>query len=145
MTLGALAAGDDDWLARRLDPWIKHRLFGAALSERGRGWQDLATNRTLYDELALLNQNYHEFANPRLSFVRLEAAGVIDHRVVERCPIGHEPEPFVPNLGTRAVARAIYLRANSGDETLVMDWDSVRNRQGELQASFADPFAVESE
>ncbi len=78
MTLGALAAGGDDWLARQLDPWIKHSLFGAALSERGRSWQDLATNRTLYDELALLNQNYHAFANPQSSFVRLEAAGVRD-------------------------------------------------------------------
>ncbi len=86
--------------------------------------------------------DYHEFANPQSAFARLEAAGAVEHRVAERQPIGHESEPFVPDIGTRAVARARFLKTHSGDDSLVMDWDAVRDRQGGVCANFQEPFAM---
>jgi len=143
LTLDRLAAGDDDWLATRLDAWIKHRLFGQWLREHGRGWQDLARLPHLFDGLMMLDQNYHEFANPVNVFDQVDRAGLLVHRVGPAVAPGSEAEPFTPETATRAGARARFLREHNGEPSLEMDWASVLDQRGNRRRWLADPFATE--
>jgi hypothetical protein len=141
-TLDRLAAGDEDWLAARLDAWIKHRLFGQWLREHGRRWHDLPRLQHLFDGLVLLDQNYHEFANPENVFDQADQAGLLAHRVGPPISPGAEAEPFTPETSTRARARARFLQGHAGDPSLEMDWASVLDRSQRRRRWLADPFAT---
>jgi hypothetical protein len=142
-TLDALASDDQPWLASRLDPWIKYELFTVFLQEQGHTWQDLRRHEHLFYDLALLNQNYHEFCNPDSPFAQLERAGVLNHRMCQPIPVGTEQEPFVPDTTTRARARARFLREHCAAPSLVMDWDAVYDTGSLRRRPLADPFAQE--
>jgi hypothetical protein len=139
-TLDRMAAGDDDWLAARLDAWIKRRMFGQWLREHGRSWVDLARLPHLFDGLMLLDQNYHEFANPENIFDQADQAGLLAHRVGPPISPGAETEPFTPETSTRARARARFLQAHTGDPSLEMDWASVVDHSKHRRCWLADPF-----
>lgn len=141
-TLRALAHHDHAWLAQRLDPWIKYGLYTAVLERHGHRWDDLPRHESLFYELALLDQNYHEFCNPDSVFTKLEQAGALRHRVAAPVGPGAEPEPFVPATATRAAARARFLRENGGDPWLRMDWDAVYDLRHARRRPLADPFAA---
>ena len=100
-TLTAWERLDHSWLAERLDAFAKFELFSAVMREAGHDWQSLPQRRDLFCELALLNQSYHEFCNPASVFAQLESAGLLQHRVGPQILPGTEPEPFVPETGTR--------------------------------------------
>ena len=140
-TLKAFERNDLDWLSARLDPWIKYALFTAALEERGHRRELLQRDGSLLNELALLDQQYHELCNLRSPFRMLEETGVLRHRVVAPAIPGDEEEPFVPSVSTRARARARFLRGHHTSKELVLDWhfayDPRRNRLRLLD----DPFA----
>lgn len=143
ITLDKMAIGDDDWLASRLDAWIKHRLFGQWLKAHGRGWHDLLRLPHLFNGLVLLDQNYHEFANPDNVFDQADRAGLLVHHVGPEVEPGCEAEPFTPETTTRAQARARFLQGHNGDPYLEMDWASVLDRRGERRRWLADPFATD--
>jgi proteasome accessory factor A len=143
LTLDKMAAGDYDWLAARLDAWIKHRLFGQWLRAHGRSWHDLARRPHLFNGLVLLDQNYHEFANPDSVFDHADRADLLAHRVGPIVAPGSEAEPFTPETPTRARARARFLRTNDGDSNLEVDWASVHDRRGDRCRWLSDPFATE--
>jgi hypothetical protein len=142
-TLCRIRGRDEDWLAARLDPWIKHRLFAAWLVERGSEWTKIRSRPDLLDGLAILEQDYHTFTGPAPLFDRLEQTGLIDHRTGPRLEPGDEPEPFVPDLATRAKARARFVVANSGNADLLMDWAAAKDRAGGRCRWLDDPFATE--
>jgi hypothetical protein len=142
-TLNRLEDGDEDWLAVRLDPWIKRRLFSAWLAQRGASWDQVPRRPDLLDGLALLDQDYHTFAGPLILFDRLEAAGLIEHRTVEAVAPGGEAEPFVPAVASRARARARFIRTHSGTAGLLMDWAAVFDLTSGRSRRLDDPFATE--
>jgi hypothetical protein len=121
-TLNAYARLDRAWLARRLDAFAKYELYSAVLRESGSSWRQLARDDRLFCELALLDQNYHEFCNPQSVFSKLEARGLVQHRVAQQVVPGEEAEPYVPHTATRARARARFIVAQSGHKGLVIDW-----------------------
>jgi len=143
-TLDALSRMDRTWLAARLDAFTKYELFSAVLADAGYDWHDVPQRSDLFWELALLNQNYHEFTNPDSMFDQLEAAGALKHRVVPRVEPGNEPEPFVPKTGTRAEARARFIKAHQNVPGLAMSWtearDLIRNRYRAIGTPFATQF-----
>jgi proteasome accessory factor A len=140
-TLARLERDDRAWLAARLDPWIKYAAYEAWLMERGCRWEQLPRWPELLAELALLDQNYHEFANPDNLFDRLERAGLLSHRTGSVVPPGGEKEPFIPETGTRAVARARFIRDHSDNENLAVDWAAVYDHQLNRHRPLTDPFA----
>lgn len=141
-TLSALERGDQEWLAQRLDPWIKFRLFGDFLAAHHADWDDLSRDERLASGLALLNQNYHEFTNPDSAFAQLEAAGELKHRVTPPCRLGDEPEPYVPDLGTRAVTRARFIKRHSGEPHWQVDWHEITNTRTGHIIRLDDPLAA---
>lgn len=144
-TLDAMEHGDHDWLAARLDAWAKYKLFTLVLNQRGYGWEDLARAPQLFNELALLDQQYHCFTDPSSPFTRLEQAGALKHRVARALPPGGELEPFVPATNTRAAARARLIRQeadrkNPLDSPLKLDWSCVVDTQRKRQRLLLHPF-----
>lgn len=140
-TLMAFEREDLAWLAARLDPWIKYELFTAMLEQRGRRWQEVGCDPHLLAELALANQQYHEFCNPCSPFRMLEEAGGLRHQVVMPGNPGTEEEPFVPRLATRAQARARFLKTCHASNNLIMDWNLVYDPQHDRVRRLDDPFA----
>lgn len=142
-TLDAYQRMDRDWLAARLDAFAKYELFSAVLQDAGCTWSQLPNRQDLFHELALLNQNYHEFSNSESAFSRLDNAGLLQHRVAPHMEPGEEPDPFVPETGTRAAARARLIKENKDAKNLSIDWaivhDSTTGRHRELH----NPFATE--
>ena len=141
ITLGALASHDEDWLGRHLDPWIKHNLFTEYLRQAGADWSSLAQNSRLFNELALLNQDYHSLGHDTV-FQRSEAAGLLDHRVAEPIPPGSEPVPFVPQTTTRATGRSQFLKDHATERGWCLDWMQARHIPSGRCVSF-DPPIVE--
>ena len=151
-TLDAYEEDDRDWLAARLDAYIKYELYGAVLAAGGHGWEDMRrTNRGLFRRLALLDQDYHSIAFEGSPFDQLERRGALRHRVGERVSPGGERDPWIPDTLTRAAARARFLRdhsdgwrADDGHATaFCVDWASIRDRAGSRMASLDDPFATD--
>ncbi len=138
-TLDALECGDRAWLSARLDAFAKYELYSAFLAEAGCDWKKLRRKPSLFYELALLDQRYHEFCNPDSVFDRLVAAELLDHRIGDIVAPGEEPEPYIPETSTRARARALFIRENAGREQLVMDWSWVLDKGRRRRLS--DPFA----
>lgn len=142
-TLEAMRRKDHAWLGRRLDPWIKHRVFSAYLAQGGHSWSDLPGCEPLAAALALVNQDYHEFCSPNSVFAQLEASDELTHRVVPNVPPGSEIEPFVPEVVTRGRARARWIREQVGQQDVVADWMRLEDRAAGLQWLLDDPRAVE--
>lgn len=140
-TLSRLRDADEDWLARRLDPWIKHRIFSAWLSERGNCWQDVSGRPDLLDGLALLDGDYHTFSDDENLFDRIEDAGLLQHRSSPRIDPGAEAIPFVPRVETRARSRARFILESYMIPGLVMDWSVVEDSGERLRRRLDDPFA----
>jgi len=141
-TLLALEKGDLHWLGRRLDAFAEYNLFSAVLADSGRSWEQLPQHPEMFQELALMQHSYHEFTNPKSLFNRLEEAGLLDHRVGPLVFPGKEPEPFVPETGTRAEPRARFIRENAHQPGLAVDWSFVHDpRNGRIMAT-DDPFAT---
>ena len=146
-TLDAYEAQDRAWLGRRLDAFIKHELFSHYLVERGHSWADVADNVELLSELTLLDHDYHSISTTTSAFAELERRGLIDHRVERRVVPGREKEPFVPDVRTRARARARFIREHGGEgrSDLEMWWEHVRDRSTGVTRTLHDPFAAEYE
>ena len=148
-TLNALERGDDDWLAERLDPWIKHRLITRFLDETGLTWHDVPQNRELHERLALLNQDYHDFSRSDSVFSQLERHGMLRQRVTPAIEPGTEPDPFVPETSTRAAARARFLKQHTPDGGLMnssrfeIDWTTIIHNRTRRIWRLDDPFALE--
>ncbi len=141
-TLRAMQSGDHDWLAARLDAWAKYELFTQVLASDGHRFSDLPRMPHLFDELALLDQNYHEFANPDSVFDLLERQGALAHRVAPPVDPGAEAEPYVPDTPTRASARARFIRRHAGDRDFVVDWSWAANVRTGSRRYLSDPFAT---
>jgi tetratricopeptide (TPR) repeat protein len=141
-TLRAMETGDQDWLAERLDAWAKHKLFTQVLEADGHRWSDLPRVPHLFDELALLDQNYHEFVNADSVFHLLERQGALVHRVAPPLDPGAEAEPFVPDTPTRAKARARFIRRHAGDADYRVDWSWAANVRTGSRRYLSDPFAT---
>jgi hypothetical protein len=126
-TLSAFERLDRGWLAPRLDAFAKYEFFTAMLGEMGIRWEQLPGNSDAFHELALLDQSYHEFCNPKSVFTRLERAGLLKHRVHPRIEPGSEPDPYVPATTTRAQARSRFIRDHRDQRYLVVDWSWVHD------------------
>jgi hypothetical protein len=142
-TLAAYERLDHAWLAARLDAFAKYQYLTAALHDAGVSWAELPGRRPMFCELALLDHSYHEFCNPESAFDRLEAAGALRHRVCDRIEPGQEDEPYVPETGTRARARARFIRDNQHREDVALDWSWAQDMSGNQRAYLRDPFAAE--
>jgi hypothetical protein len=140
-TLEALAQDERDWLGRRLDAWIKRDYLEAVLLGEGWDWRSLPGHKQRCSLLALHDHGYHAIGDERSVFDRLEEAGELEHRLVPRLPAGTEPEPFVPAVGTRARARARFLKEHAGEKELLMDWEQVLDRKRARIKRLHDPFA----
>lgn len=142
-TLTALERDDRDWLARRLDPWIKYELFTTFLRTGGHTWEDVPRSSSLQNSLALLNQQYHEFTNPDSPFAQLDRAGLLAQRLTPLIEPGTEREPFVPDVHTRAAPRARLIREYRGKQTLSAGWEGIYNAAGRPIVRFDDPCSIE--
>ena len=142
-TLVAFEQLDRVWLARHLDAFAKYELFSAVLAENHCPWSLLPQRQPLFHELALLDQNYHEFCNPRSAFAQLEQAGLLDHRVVDPIEPGKEADPYVPEAETRAQPRARFIRDQRGNTDCVVDWSYIQDVRQNRVLRFYDPFTRE--
>jgi len=142
-TLDAYQRMDRAWLAARMDAFAKYELFSAVLQDAGCDWSVLRNHADLFPELALLNQNYHEFCNRDSAFTRLANAGLLQHRVALPVEPGDEPDPYVPNTGTRAAVRARFIKAHDNASNLIIDWTHVHDTTTGKYRRLASPFATE--
>jgi hypothetical protein len=136
--LDRIQANDTDWLQARLDPWIKFHLLSSWLESQGATWEEVARRPTLRSGLVLLQQSYHDFTSPENLFAQWEASSDAAHRY----EVQGWQDPHPPALGTRADARARFLRAHA-DEPLMMDWTSVEDASQGRTWLLLDPFARE--
>jgi len=116
-------------------------LFTQMLAGNGYDWNDLPRVPNLFEELALLDQNYHEFSNPQSVFHSLEQEKLLNHRVADLLMPGKEPEPYVPDTATRARARAIFIREHAGDKNFVVDWGWIADVAKGKRSWISQPFA----
>jgi len=146
-TLEAYENDDRGWLSTRLDAFIKYELFTHYLGERGNSWDDAAGDVALLSELALLDQDYHAISAPTSTFAELEARGLLDHRVAPRLEAGSEEEAFVPDVATRARARARFIKEHARDgqtdTAFVMSWEYARLPSEGRVYLLHDPFDTE--
>lgn len=139
--LTAFERNDLDWLDRRLDAWIKYRLFTTVLKQAGDRWADVPDNKELSARLALVDHSYHEFTSTRSAFAQLDGAGALDHRVGDVTPPGSESEAYVPDTTTRARPRAQFIKEHRGSATLFVDWSVVHDVQQRRFRRLDHPFA----
>lgn len=142
-TLDALARMDREWLATRLDAFTKFELYAAHYAETGLVGTTLRRNGPAFAHLALLDHSYHEFESPESAFESAVNAGLVDHRLVERVPPGAEPEPWVPEVSTRARARARFIHEHREARGLTMDWSLVTDRESMRLRKLNAPFDTE--
>ena len=71
----------------------------------------------------------------------LERRGLLSQRVGDPIEPGSEEEPYVPAVGTRARARAKFIKEHSGRTDLIMSWDRVFELPNERVRTLFDPFA----
>ena len=143
-TLDAYDRSDTSWLAARLDAFSKFELFSHYLADRGCTWRDVVGDIRALSEVALLDQDYHAISQPSSVFTYLEERGLLDHRVAPAVVAGTEKEPFVPEVGTRARARARFIKEHSSGSgaELLMNWDHVRDVGSDRVRTLFDPFAA---
>jgi hypothetical protein len=139
-TLDALARMDRIWLATRLDAFTKYELYAAHFAQHGLIGSTLRGNEAAFSELALLDHSYHEFGSSGSSFDQAVDAGLVDHRLVERITPGREPEPWVPDVATRAKPRARFIAEHSEQRGMFMDWSVVVDRETMRRRHLKRPF-----
>jgi hypothetical protein len=139
--IDAMERLDRTWLAARLDTFAKYELFTNVLQAGGASWETLPVNKNMFNSLALLDQSYHEFCNPKSLFRQLEDSGLLSHRVGEVSEPGTESEPYIPETKTRARARAYFIRDHSHETGLVMSWSCVHDLANERWRKLFSPFA----
>jgi hypothetical protein len=144
-TLQAMERMDLDWLSARLDTFAKYSLYSAVLAEQGKQWNDLIQEHTLFNELALLDHSYHSFCDPNSVFRHLEKLGVLQHRVGHPFQPGTEAEPYVPNSGTRADARARFIIEHAEKQEYFVDWSFAASRRTSEVFLMCDPLTLEFE
>ncbi len=143
-TLSAMETLDRPWLAARLDTFAKYEFYSAVLDDEELSWTELPKRPSFFPELALLDHSYHDFCSEDSVFSLLERDGLLSHRVGPFVLPGQEPDPFVPELATRALARARFIRFHADDDgRYLMDWSGVFDRQQGLVAAIHDPGATE--
>jgi hypothetical protein len=140
-TISALERIDRTWLAARLDAFAKYELYSNVLLDARSSWKTLSGNRELLVRLALLDQSYHEFCNPRSVFRQLESSGAMSHRVDDCDKSGIEAESVIGKLATRARPRAAFIRDHQHDRSLIMDWSCVHDLPNRRWRDLMDPFA----
>ncbi len=142
LTLDAYERSDRLWLAPRLDAFTKYELYSHFLEDRGSSWGELVDDVEALSTLGLLDHDYHSISEPVSAFSDLDQRGLLSHRVADPIEPGGEEEPYVPDVGTRARARARFIREHSGRSDLIMCWDRVfeRSSRGRVRTLF-DPFA----
>ena len=142
LTLDAYERADRSWLAPRLDAFTKYELYSAYLEDRGSSWAELVDDIEALSTLGLLDHDYHSISEPVSAFSDLEQRGLLSQRVGDRIEPGSEEEPYVPAVGTRARARARFIKEHSGRTDLIMSWDRVFELPpNERVRTLFDPFA----
>ncbi len=141
-TLAAYERRDWSWLAQRLDAFVKHQFYSAVLEQQNCGWDALPQHSRLFEELALLDQNYHEFSNPNSAFAQLEQSGLLDHRVGPKIEPGQEVEPYIPDVTTRAKPRAHVIRNHRQCPGFEVDWSWIKDKRQQRMLRLEDPFAT---
>ncbi|NUQ66060.1 MAG: proteasome accessory factor PafA2 family protein [Pirellulales bacterium] len=140
-TLLAMENLDRRWLAAKLDAFTKYEVYSGVVEAAGCGWKGVARAKDIFHELALLDHSYHEFTNPQSLFCRLERAGLLEHRVADPIAPGSEAESYIPEVATRARARARFIRDHDKQPNLVADWSFVYDRTSGQTFRLLDPFA----
>lgn len=142
-TLVALETMDRVWLARRLDAFTKYEFYSAVLAGNGTTFAGLGKQPEAFRELALLDQSYHEFCNSESVFSQLERAGAVEHRVGPRVEPGGEPEPYVPEVETRARVRARFICEHRNRSEFIVDWAYIHDIHANRMLRLNDPFSQE--
>lgn len=142
-TLTAAVEMDRAWLAAHLDAFAKYELFTSYLGDKGADWVAARDDKALLSELTLLDHSWHDFIAPDSYFERAAAGGLMDHRVGDCIAPGEEPEPYIPEVTTRARTRARFIVENQGNNALVMDWSGVYDGAEGRSSSLDDPFGEE--
>ena len=140
-TLDAWQEHDIEWLAARFDTFTKFKIWDDVLHEMGKSWLALPNDDAALAKLALVGQNYHDFTDPENVFSQLDGMGLLEHRVGPTIPPGGEPEPFVPDVETRARARARLICQRANDPDLIVEWESAHDCKSNQQMWLGDPFA----
>ncbi len=141
LTLDAYERSDRDWLAPRLDAFTKYELYSHFLEARESSWPDLVNDTEALSTLGLLDHDYHSISEPVSAFSDLERRGLLNQRVGGPIEPGGEEEPYVPDVGTRARARARFILEHAGESGLIMSWDRVIERGSHRVRTLFDPFA----
>ncbi len=126
--LNKIKSQDTEFLASRLDPWIKHRAMTKTLVELGAGWMETRENQELQSVLAHVNQEFHSMTgdkNVRRS-LSLPAADLYRESVI-----------------TRATRRANAIRRLCGTRASV-DWRLICKSETE-RMDISAPFGVDGE
>ena len=98
-------------------------------------------DRNALSTLGLLDHDYHAISEPVSAFSDLDHRGLLNQRVGEAIEPGCEEEPYVPDVGTRARARARFIVEHSGRSDLMMSWDRVMEMRTHRVRTLFDPFA----
>ncbi len=141
LTLNAYERSDRLWLAPRLDAFTKYELYSHFLEDRGSSWGELVGDMEALSTLGLMDHDYHSISEPVSAFSDLDQRGLLSQRVGDPIQPGCEEEPYVPDVGTRARARARFIQEHSGRSNLVMDWDRVVEMDTGRVRTLFDPFA----
>jgi hypothetical protein len=141
VTLDAMERMDRAWLSARLDAFAKYAFYTEVLRDRGFSWEDLPNHKRLFYELALMDHSYHELGNDRSMFLRMERSGVLAHRIGASLPPGGEADPYVPEVKTRARARARFIKKHGDDDNLSIDWACVYHTVDKKFRRLDQPFA----
>jgi len=141
LTLDAYERSDRAWLAPRLDAFTKYELYSHFLEDRGSSWGELVDDMEELSTLGLLDHDYHSISEPISVFSDLDRRGLLSQRVGDRIEPGAEEEPYVPDVGTRARARARFIVEHAGRTDMMMTWDRVRERSTQRVQTLFDPFA----
>ena len=80
-------------------------------------------------------------SEPVSVFSDLDQRGLLSQRVGDPIEPGSEEEPYVPDVGTRARARARFIREHSDRSDLIMSWDRVIELSSQRVRTLFDPFA----
>ena len=128
-------------LAARLDAFTKYELYSHFLEDRGSSWGELVDDMEALSTLGLLDHDYHSFSEPVSAFSDLDQRGLLSQRVGDPIEPGSEEEPHVPDVGTRARARARFIQEHSDRSDLIMTWDRVIDPSSQRVRTLFDPFA----
>lgn len=146
-TLDAYERTDRRWLSARLDAYIKYELYSHYLAESGRSWADVVQNVDVLSELTLLDHDYHTISSKASIFESLQERGLLRHRVEPQIEPGAETDAYVPDVRTRARARARFIKEHAGTARsgagFSVSWEHIRESDTRRVHALFDPFATE--